>query len=43
MEVTDNSAKNRFELNAGDHIAMAYYTLAPGIITFTHTEVPKEL
>ena len=43
MEVTDNSAKNRFELNAGYHIAMAYYTLAPGIITFTHTEVPKEL
>jgi predicted GNAT family acetyltransferase len=43
MEVTDNSAQKRFELKAGDHIAMAYYTLAPGTITFTHTEVPKQL
>lgn len=43
MEVKDNPAQNRFELKAGDHLALAYYSLAPGIITFTHTEVPKEL
>jgi hypothetical protein len=43
MEVTDNRAKQRFELKAGDHLAMAYYTLSGGVITFTHTEVPQEL
>lgn len=41
--VTDNPAEHRFELKTGDHIAAAYYTLAPGVITFTHTEVPHEL
>lgn len=42
-EIVDNAGAHRFELAVGDHVAMAYYTLAPGIITFTHTEVPKEL
>jgi predicted GNAT family acetyltransferase len=41
--VLDNAEAQRFELKVGDHLAMAYYTLAPGIVTFTHTEVPKEL
>ncbi len=41
--VTDNAADHRFELKAGDHVAVAYYTLAPGIVTFTHTEVPPAL
>ena len=41
--VSDNPAEHRFELKAGDHLALAYYNLAPGIITFTHTEVPQEL
>ena len=41
--VADNPAEHRFELKAGDHLALAYYTLAPGIVTFTHTEVPHEL
>ncbi|HWV53350.1 GNAT family N-acetyltransferase [Pseudorhodoplanes sp.] len=41
--VTDNPAEHRFELKAGDHVAVAYYTLRPGIITFTHTEVPTAL
>lgn len=41
--VIDNAAEHRFELKAGDHLAMSHYTLAPGIITFTHTEVPPEL
>ena len=43
MTVIDNPAQNRFELPAGDHMAVAYYTLSPGVITFTHTEVPQEL
>ena len=41
--VIDNPAEHRFEMKAGDHLALAYYTMAPGIITFTHTEVPHEL
>lgn len=41
--VTDNPAEHRFELKAGDHVAVAYYTLAPGVMTFTHTEVPPAL
>ena len=41
--VIDNPAEHRFELNAGDHIAAAYYKLEPGVITFIHTEVPQEL
>ena len=43
LEVTDNPAAQRFELKAGEHLAVAYYTLAPGVITFTHTEVPQAL
>jgi predicted GNAT family acetyltransferase len=42
-EVHDNSAEHRFELEADSHVAMAHYKLAPGVITFTHTLVPKEL
>jgi predicted GNAT family acetyltransferase len=42
-EIVDNAGAQRFELKVGDHVAMAYYTLAPGIVTFTHTEVPREL
>jgi predicted GNAT family acetyltransferase len=41
--VTDNAAEHRFELAVGDHLALAYYTLKPGVITFTHTEVPPAL
>ena len=43
MDVTDNTAHQRFELKAGDHTAVAYYKLSGGVITFTHTEVPQEL
>lgn len=42
-EVRDNTTLRRFELEADGHVAAAYYTLAPGVITFTHTEVPKEM
>lgn len=43
MDVTDNTAHHRFELKTGDHVAMAYYKLSGGVITFTHTEVPEAL
>jgi len=41
--VVDNAAEHRFELPVGDHVALAYYTQTPGVITFTHTEVPPAL
>ncbi len=43
MEVTDNPGKHQFELIVDVHTALAAYRLKPGVITFTHTEVPKEL
>jgi predicted GNAT family acetyltransferase len=42
-EVRDNSAEHRFELTVGDKVAVAYYELANGVMTFTHTEVPQAL
>ena len=41
--VRDNPTLNRFELDVDGHTAVAYYRLSPGVITFTHTEVPAEL
>jgi predicted GNAT family acetyltransferase len=41
--VRDNTALNRFELDADGHTAVAYYRLADGIMTFTHTEVAPEV
>jgi predicted GNAT family acetyltransferase len=41
--VRRNSQLERFELDVEGHTAVAYYRLAPGVITFTHTEVPPEL
>jgi len=42
-EVRDNPEKHQFELIVDGHTALAAYRLKPGVITFTHTEVPKEL
>jgi hypothetical protein len=42
-EVRDNPEEHRFELMVGKQRAEAYYTLAPGVITFTHTDVPQVL
>ena len=42
-EVRDNETKHQIEMIVDGHIALAAYRLAPGVITFTHTEVPKEL
>jgi hypothetical protein len=41
--VRDNPALSRFELDLDGQMAVAYYQLAPGVITFRHTEVPQEL
>lgn len=43
FDVVNNTDRHRFELAAEGHVAAAYYDLRPGVITFTHTEVPKEL
>jgi uncharacterized protein len=42
-DVHDNEALHRFELHADGHTAAAHYHLEPGVITFTHTEVPSAL
>ena len=42
-DVRQNTLHHRFELDVDGHKAVAYYRLAPGLITFTHTEVPKAL
>jgi uncharacterized protein len=41
--VRDNLSRHRFELDVDGHIATANYRLTPGVVTFTHTEVPREL
>jgi predicted GNAT family acetyltransferase len=41
--VRDNAALSRFELEAEGATAFSNYRLAPGVITFTHTEVPAPL
>lgn len=43
IQVTNNEKESQFETRIGDAIALAAYDLAPGQITFTHTNVPKEL
>ena len=42
-EVRNNPGQGRFELTADGGTAAAYYDLSPGVITFTHTEVPRAL
>ena len=41
--VRNNPAQSRSELTAEGGTAAAYYDLSPGVITFTHTEVPRAL
>jgi predicted GNAT family acetyltransferase len=41
--IVDNTRAHRFELTIDGRVAKAWYRLAPGVITFTHTDVPKEL
>ena len=42
-QIRNNAALQRFELDAEGQTAVAYYKLAPGVITFTHTETPMAL
>lgn len=42
-EIRDNPARSRFEMDAGEDIAVVNYRLVPGIITLSHTEVPEDL
>ncbi len=41
--VRNNPAEGRYELDVEGHIAAAYYDISGDVITFTHTEVPKQL
>jgi len=43
LPVTNNSAKSRFEIVAGEDIAWLDYELDGDVIRYTHTEVPKAL
>jgi predicted GNAT family acetyltransferase len=43
MQVQDNPAASRFELEADGHTAIAVYKLDGDVITFVHTEVPEAL
>ena len=41
IQIRDNPEQQRFELDLGDGaFAIAEYRLRPGVILFTHTEVP---
>lgn len=42
-DVRNSTAESRFEFDVDGHTAVAYYSFSPGIITFTHTEVPDAL
>ena len=42
-DVVNNVQKHRYELAVDGHLAAAYYTIADGVVTFDHTEVPAEL
>jgi uncharacterized protein len=42
-DITNNKTEHRFELAIDGHVAMSYYEIADGVVTFTHTEVPPEL
>jgi uncharacterized protein len=42
-EIVNNPAHHRYELAVDGHIAATYYKIADGVITFIHTEVPREL
>ena len=41
--VRDNTAHQRFELDADAHVAFSNYRRSDGLLTILHTEVPKEL
>ncbi|MEY9121022.1 GNAT family N-acetyltransferase [Bradyrhizobium yuanmingense] len=42
-DVINNKAHHRYELDVEGHLATEHYRLDGGVITFEHTDVPKEL
>ncbi len=42
-QVHNNVGLHRFELSVDGHVAFAYYRVAPGVVTFEHTQVPDAL
>ena len=42
-DVINNKADRRYELEVEGHLATEHYKLDGNIITFEHTDVPKEL
>jgi predicted GNAT family acetyltransferase len=42
-DIINNKPDHRYELAVEGHLAATYYSLADGVITFLHTEVPPEL
>jgi uncharacterized protein len=42
-DVVNSPAQHRYELVVDGHLAATYYKVSDGVITFIHTEVPKEL
>jgi predicted GNAT family acetyltransferase len=43
IEIHNNTRSRRFELEADGHVGALFYRQKPGVITFTHTEVPSEI
>ena len=41
--IIDNKADHRFELEVEGHLATEHYNRDGNVITFEHTDVPKEL
>ena len=42
-EVRDNTERQRFELDAGGHVAFSEYRRSGDVLTILHTEVPQAL
>ncbi|HEX8413578.1 MAG TPA: GNAT family N-acetyltransferase [Sphingomicrobium sp.] len=42
FQVHHNQQERRFQIDLGDSIALAAYSLHDGTIVFTHTEVPEQ-
>jgi predicted GNAT family acetyltransferase len=42
-DIRNNPRAHRFEMNVDGHVAALFYHLGPGVITFTHTEVPPAI
>lgn len=41
-EIRNNTAASRYELDAGDAMALLYYRIADGVMTIVHTETPPQ-